>query len=64
MAALRQSGITLVIVNWDEADRLRRTYVPDREITRENIAALVAAGAKLVESPAPQVEILEVTGGR
>jgi len=53
-----------VLVNWDEADRLKRTYGLDREITRENIAALVAAGAKRVESLAPQMEILEVAGGR
>ncbi len=58
--ALRQSGVTLVIANWDEAERLRKTYGLDPEVTRENLRKLVAAGAKRLESPDPWIEILEV----
>ncbi len=58
--ALRQSGVTLVIANWDEAERLRKTYGLDPEVTRDNLAKLAAAGAKRLESPEPWIEILDV----
>ena len=58
--AMRQKGITLVVVNWDEADRLRATYGLDPEIDRARVASLVRAGARPLESPSPLVEILEI----
>ncbi|MEK7466679.1 MAG: hypothetical protein AAB074_04620 [Planctomycetota bacterium] len=61
LAAMRASGITLVIANWDEAERLKRTYGLDPEITRGNFERLVGAGAKRLESPDPIVEILELS---
>ena len=52
--------MTLVIANWDEAERLRKTYGLDPEVTRDNLAKLAAAGAKRLESPEPWIEILDV----
>lgn len=58
--ALRQTGADRLIIRWDEVERLRSTYGLDPEITRENVARLVAAGARRAESPSPMLEILDL----
>ncbi|MBI2921860.1 MAG: hypothetical protein HYY18_12310 [Planctomycetes bacterium] len=58
---LRDLRITLVVVDWNEAERLKATYGLDPEISRAHVAALVRAGAReRTEGAPPGMTWLEI----
>jgi hypothetical protein len=59
LAALRAKGVTLVIVNWAEAARLKETYGLDAEITPANLEKLQRAGARRLAGSTADLELLQ-----
>ncbi len=61
VAWLRRQGVNYLIVDWNEVDRLRRTYGFDPLITPHNIKAMIPLGLiPLAVKTAPGIQIFEV----
>ena len=61
MAWLRRQGVNYLILDWNEVQRLRRTYGFDPVITPRNINAMIPLGLiPLAVKTAPGIQIFEV----
>jgi hypothetical protein len=58
--ALRARGVRVVVVNWDEAERLRSTYGLDPEISRANFERLERAGLRRISETGGILVLYEV----
>jgi len=60
LEVLRERGVTQIVANLEELQRLRETYGADPEVTPAALDALVRAGAREIPTELPGIRVIRV----